>query len=58
LYSLSSLSVSFSRIVPPLSTFHRRSRQHMGLYHIPSPLSTPFFDFFYSFTLLAHLCRF
>ena len=47
------LSVSFSRIAPPLSTFHRRSRQHMGLYHIPIPLSTPFFDFFHSFTLLA-----
>ena len=24
----------------------------------PPPLSTPFFDFFYLFTLLAHLCRF
>ena len=40
------LSVSFSRIVPPLSTFHRRSRQHMGLYHIPSPLVNPIFRLF------------
>ena len=46
LYSLSSLSVSFSRIVPPLSTFHRRSRQHMGLYHIPSPFVNPIFRLF------------
>ena len=46
-------SVSFSRIAPPLSTFHRRSRQRMRLYHIPFPLSTLFFDFFRFFTLLA-----
>ena len=48
-------SVSFSRIAPPLSTFHRRSRQRMRLYHIPIPLSTLFLQLFNTFTLFAIL---